>query len=132
MRTDTSRFIKLALAAAAVSLAAGLANEVRARKAPRHAELPSPLNEEARGLIRGTIQYFLVPIWLGAGVADWWCHKRSRIEATTGVRESLMHLLLLGEAAIPAVLGLFLADGDRVQLFDDDGLMFINARISDN
>lgn len=108
MRTDTSRFIKAALTAAAVSAAAGLARELRARKAAKCNEPPSPLDGEARGLIRGTIQYFLVPIWLAAGVADWWCHKRSRIEATTGTPESLMHLLLLGEAAVPAVLGLFL------------------------
>jgi hypothetical protein len=108
MRTDTSRFIKAALTAAAVSAAAGLASEWRARTAQEHIETPSPLNEEAHGLIRGMIQYFLVPIWLAGGVADWWCHKRSRIEATTGTRESLMHLLLLAEAAAPAVLGLFL------------------------
>lgn len=112
MRSDTSRFIHMALSAAAVSLAIGLASELRARKASpavREQVAPaSPPNQGGRRLLRGAIQYFLVPMWLAAGVADWWCHKRSRIEATTGARESLMHLLLLAEAAVPAVIGLFL------------------------
>ena len=97
MRTDTSRFLKLALSAAIVSLAAGLASELRARNARAGKEQidppPGPLKEDGRRLIRRTIQYFLVPVWLAAGVADWWCHKRSRIEGTTGMKESLMHLL---------------------------------------
>ena len=112
MRADTSRFIKAALSAAAVSVAAGVAHELRARNAtrlgPHGADPPAPIHREARALIRGTIQYFLVPLWLAAGVADWWCHKRSRIETTAGTKESLIHLLLLGEAAVPALLGLFL------------------------
>lgn len=112
MRADTSRFIQVALSAAAVSLAAGLASELRARNSRSAAreliDPPSPLNGDGRRLLRGTIQYCLVPVWLAAGVADWWCHKRSRIEATSGAPESLMHLLLLAEAAVPAVLGLFL------------------------
>jgi hypothetical protein len=112
MHADTSRFIKAALSAAAVSAAAGVAHELRARNAvpaeQRRNDPVGPFNQEARSLIRGTIQYFIVPVWLAAGLADWWCHKRSRIEATAGTRESLLHLLLLGEAAVPAVLGLFL------------------------
>lgn len=101
-----------------MSLAAGLASELRARNASaaqqqisaaqQQIDPPNPLNDDGRRLVRHTIQYFLVPVWLAAGVADWWCHKRSRIEATTGAKESLMHLLLLAEAAFPAVLGLFL------------------------
>jgi hypothetical protein len=100
------------LSAAAISAAAGIAHELRARNAvpvkqPGN-DSAGPVDPEGRGLIRGTIQYFLVPVWLAAGIADWWCHKRSRIETTAGTKESLIHLLLLGEAAVPAVLGLFL------------------------
>lgn len=42
-----------------------------------------------------------------AGFADWLCHRYARIEFTTGVRESAIHLLMLAEAAVAVLLGLF-------------------------
>jgi hypothetical protein len=30
-------------------------------------------------------QWFVMPVWIGAGLADWWCHRRSDIEHTSGV-----------------------------------------------
>ena len=39
-----------------------------------------------------------VPVRLAASLADWACHRYSRIEHTAGVKESLIHLLLLGAA----------------------------------
>jgi hypothetical protein len=50
----------------------------------------------------------IFPLWLAAGGADWLCHRRSHIERTTGSRESLLHLVLFLEIAIPALLGLWL------------------------
>lgn len=112
MRSDTSRFIQAALSATALSMAAGLASELRARRVvvvqPQRDERPAPPEHAASPLIRHAIQYFLVPIWSAAGLADWWCHKRSAIESTTGSRETIMHLLMLGEAAVPVLLGLLL------------------------
>ena len=52
--------------------------------------------------------YFLVPLWLAAGVADWFCHRASHIETTTGVKESLIHLLMFGEVGIALLAGIFL------------------------
>jgi hypothetical protein len=49
----------------------------------------------------------IVPIWVGAGLADWSCHRRTNIERTAGVEESLIHALMMTEAGIPALLGLF-------------------------
>lgn len=49
----------------------------------------------------------LMPAWLLAGLADWWCHRRAHIEENVGVRESLIHLVLSGQAAVaimPALL----------------------------
>jgi hypothetical protein len=43
-----------------------------------------------------------------AGVADWICHRATNIETTTGTKESVMHLLMLTEAAVPVLAGLFL------------------------
>lgn len=48
-----------------------------------------------------------VPLWLGAGLADWYCHRHTRIEATAGTRESAIHALMMTEAGVPTVVGLF-------------------------
>lgn len=53
------------------------------------------------------LMYFLVPLWLLAGFADWWCHRRTGIEHTSGARESALHLVMLGEMGVPALLVLF-------------------------
>jgi hypothetical protein len=41
-------------------------------------------------------------------LADWACHRYSRIECTAGVKESLIHLLLLGEMGMPVLATLYL------------------------
>src|SRR5215471_3554644 len=51
--------------------------------------------------------YVVLPLWL-AGVADWACHRASRIATTSGAKESVIHLLMLGEAGVATLLGLFL------------------------
>lgn len=58
--------------------------------------------------------------WLVAGCVDWWCHRRTRIEATSGLAECMFHwaLLALGGGALllalwlqpsPLLIGLLLA-----------------------
>jgi hypothetical protein len=54
------------------------------------------------------LMYFLVPLWLAAGFADWLCHWHARIEHSTGARESAIHLAMLVEMGIPALAALFL------------------------
>ncbi|GAA2162617.1 diguanylate cyclase [Actinomadura napierensis] len=49
----------------------------------------------------------VLPLWLGAGLADWHRHKKTRIETTAGPRESLIHSLMMAEAGVPIALGLF-------------------------
>ena len=46
------------------------------------------------------------PLWLVAGLLDWFCHRRADIEGTTGSRESVLHLLKLGKISAAIVLGL--------------------------
>ncbi len=43
-----------------------------------------------------------MPLWLGAGLADWYLHRRTRIEETSGSRESAIHTLLaaVGSAGV--------------------------------
>jgi hypothetical protein len=50
-----------------------------------------------------------LPLWLLAGLGDWLCHRRSRIERTAGPRESALHILLYLLIAVPVIFGLFLS-----------------------
>ena len=77
---------------------------VIALRARRELRRRAGLEEATRRLL----QYAVVPLWIGAGLADWICHRRTRIEETSGVEESAIHLLMMSEAGVPAVLGLFL------------------------
>jgi hypothetical protein len=56
---------------------------------------------------RRALQGFIVPIWIGAGLADWWCHRRTDIERTAGVKESVVHAAMMVEGGLPTMLGLF-------------------------
>jgi len=47
--------------------------------------------------------YFVLPLWLAAGFADYLCHRASHIEATSGPKESALHLLQFAEMAIPTL-----------------------------
>jgi len=52
--------------------------------------------------------YFIMPLWFLAGVADWLCHRATDIEHTTGAKESLLHLLMFAEIALPLLACLFI------------------------
>ncbi|TPJ76335.1 diguanylate cyclase [Mesorhizobium sp. B2-6-2] len=54
------------------------------------------------------LMYFILPVWLVAGFADWLCHRASHIESTTGAKESLIHLLMFAEVGIPLLAAMFL------------------------
>lgn len=42
----------------------------------------------------------VVPLWIAAGLADWWCHRRTRIESSSGLPENVFHWILFGEAGV--------------------------------
>lgn len=48
----------------------------------------------------------VMPVWVAAGVADWWCHRRSDIAHTSGPRESALHLLMITEVGTGVALAL--------------------------
>ena len=50
----------------------------------------------------------LLPACLAAGGADWLCHRRTRIETTSGPRESRLHIVLHLQIAVPVLLALWL------------------------
>jgi hypothetical protein len=43
----------------------------------------------------------------GRGLTDWYLHRRTRIEETSGTRESAIHVLLFAQSGAPVLLGLF-------------------------
>jgi hypothetical protein len=51
--------------------------------------------------------FFLVPLWLLAGFADWYCHYKARIEHSSGAAESYIHILMLVEMGVVALAALF-------------------------
>jgi hypothetical protein len=54
------------------------------------------------------LMYFILPVWLLAGCADWLCHRASHIETTSGAKESMLHLLMCAEIGVPLLAAIFL------------------------
>jgi hypothetical protein len=53
------------------------------------------------------LMFVVLPVWLLAGLADYLCHRATNIETTSGVRESMLHLVQFGLVGIPVTLALF-------------------------
>lgn len=59
-------------------------------------------------LLLNAILYVFIPVWLLAGFGDWMFHRITHISETSGIRESVLHQLMLAELGIPLLLGLFM------------------------
>jgi len=59
-------------------------------------------------VMRGLLMFFILPLWLAAGFADYLCHRAAHIENTSGWRESLLHLAQFAEMAVPVLAALLL------------------------
>jgi len=55
---------------------------------------------------RKFIAYVMLPAWVVPGLLDWYWHRRTKIEQNSGALESLMHLLMAGEAGAGVMAGL--------------------------
>ena len=55
---------------------------------------------------RSFFLFVVLPAWLGPGLLDWWCHRRTHIEepANGGTTESLVHSAMFAEAGLPLLL----------------------------
>jgi hypothetical protein len=62
------------------------------------------------------LMYFVLPLWLAAGFADYLCHRATSIETTSGPKESLLHLLQFSEMAVPTLAAIFLEINALVML----------------
>jgi hypothetical protein len=54
------------------------------------------------------LMYFVLPLWLAAGLVDYLCHRASNIATTSGAKESLLHLLQFAEVGVPILAAIFL------------------------
>jgi hypothetical protein len=62
---------------------------------------------ELRLLVVQLQAYVLYPLWLAAGAVDYWCHRRTKIEETSGATEGWLHVLqFLAMAIIVAGIAL--------------------------
>jgi len=78
-------------------------------------------------LLQHFLMYVIVPIWLMAGLADYFCHRASHIERTSGVAESLLHLLQFALVGVPLLAALFLQVNAAILLMMVVGLVLHQA-----
>lgn len=70
--------------------------------------LPVPQgSDELEVITRRFLLYGVLPLWFVPAVADHLMHRRTDIEHTSGTRESAIHALMMAEAGVPVMLGLF-------------------------
>jgi hypothetical protein len=55
------------------------------------------------GAAHRSMMSIIVPLWIAAGLLDYIWHRRTKIEATSGPRESILHLAMLAEGG-PVIL----------------------------
>ncbi|MFI9258275.1 diguanylate cyclase [Streptomyces sioyaensis] len=72
---------------------------------PRDLAVPAR-SFDTEGANRRFLMYGVLPLWCVPAVADWIMHRRTRIEDTTGMRESALHALMMTEAGVPVAMGL--------------------------
>ena len=56
---------------------------------------------------QNVLMYFVLPLWLVAGFADYLCHRAARIETTSGAKESLLHLAQLAQMGVAILAAMF-------------------------
>ncbi|KGJ97548.1 hypothetical protein GAB14E_1137 [Colwellia psychrerythraea] len=55
-------------------------------------------------LLVSAMLYVFLPLWGIAGFVDWCCHRATKIEITSGIKESLMHSLMGIQMGLPILL----------------------------
>ncbi|MFE0251352.1 diguanylate cyclase [Streptomyces sp. NPDC059010] len=76
----------------------------RGRRADPLGSGPHPTDVEAAA--RRFLLLGVLPLWVVPGLADWWMHRRTGIERTSGTKESAVHAVMMTEAGVPVVIGL--------------------------
>ena len=50
--------------------------------------------------------YVLTTLWNIPGFGDYLCHRRAKIESTSGTQESITHSLMMASVAVPELQAL--------------------------
>lgn len=61
-----------------------------------------------RDLVRCLLMYAVLPLWILSGFLDWWCHKRTAIETTSGWRESAFHWVMFAQFGLGSLAAIWL------------------------
>jgi hypothetical protein len=64
-----------------------------------------PSDEELA--IRRYLLYFFMPLWFVPGLADWYWHRKTKIQDTSGTFESVTHAVMMSAVGIPVSAALF-------------------------
>lgn len=72
---------------------------------------------DIEAVTRNYLLFVVLPLWVLVATADYLCHRASAIERTSGLPETALHFLLLIEAGVAVLAGLFLEINALVLLF---------------
>lgn len=59
---------------------------------------------DTQTLLINLLLYGILPLWGISGFIDWCCHRATRIEHTSGLKESLIHSLMGLQLGVPILL----------------------------
>ena len=51
--------------------------------------------------------FFVLPLWIAVGFADYLCHRAAKISENSGTPESILHLVQFFLVGLPTILALF-------------------------
>src|SRR5688572_20667372 len=71
------------------------------RVTPPHCKLDDVMEQSK---LINLILYGLLPLWGIAGFIDWCCHRATKVESTSGLKESLVHSVMGIQLGIPILL----------------------------
>jgi hypothetical protein len=89
------------LAAAAATFGAGIGHSKKLNDRQRSDQ--QRLTAQA---MQAYLLYVLLPLWTIPGFGDYLCHRRAKIESTSGTQESITHSLMMASVAVPAIQAL--------------------------
>lgn len=110
--------------ALALGLGYKLVKNVRLRQGRR--------SEESRIADRASqrfMMYVALPARSIAGAVDWLMHRQTKIETTSGPKESVMHLLMMLESGMSVLAGLFLEPNGGMFAIMTGGMMLHQATV---
>ena len=59
-------------------------------------------------LVYNMILFLFLPLWILCGGFDYWCHRKTKIEENSGVKESVQHCLMGIQVGVPMFMIIYL------------------------